>query len=86
MNYPSLSLSREMIEKEVQTNCPKKPTQNDETLKCTKCEYKTVKKNYLDNHTRSKHPKSKIKCLNCDFAHAVKKVKILKSNDLSGSV
>ena len=72
MNYPSLSLSKEIIEGALvaQTNCPKKLPQNNETLKCAKCDYKTVKKNYLDNHNRSKHPKSKINCFNCDFTHA----------------
>ena len=72
MNYPSLSLSKEMIEGALvaQTNCPKKLPQNNETLKCAKCDYKTVKKNYLDNHNRGKHPKSKIKCLKCNFTHA----------------
>ena len=70
MNYPSLSLStKEMIESE-QTNGPKKPTQNNVTLQCAKCDYKTDKKNYLDNHMRGKHPKIKKKCTECNFAHA----------------
>ena len=70
MNYPSLSLSKELIASAflVKTNDPGKT--NDNLLKCTKCEYNTDKKNYLDNHTRGKHPKSKTKCKMCDFSHA----------------
>ena len=72
MNDSSFSLSKEMIKSAfvVQTIGPKKPIQNNDTLKCTKCDYKTAKKNYLDNHKRSKHPKSKIKCTKCDVSCA----------------
>ena len=72
MNASSFSLSKEMIESALaaQTNCPKNPIQNHDTLKCTQCDYKTAKKNYLDNHTRSRHPKSKIKCTKCDVTCA----------------
>ena len=72
MNVSSFSLSKEMIESAfaAKKNGPKKPFPSNDTLKCTKCDYKTVKKNYLYSHTSSKHPKSKIKCTKCDVTCA----------------
>ena len=68
MNYPSLSLSKESIESAF--GAEKNLILSDDLFQCTKCDYKTTKKNYMCNHTRGKHPKSKIKCPMCEFSHA----------------
>ena len=70
MNYPSLSLSKELIESAfVLPNVSKKSTVNSDIMKCEKCDYKTDNKNYMDNHTRGKHSKAKNYCTKCSFAH-----------------
>ena len=39
-------------------------------IKCSQCNYKTDKSDYVRNHTRGKHPKSKNKCIVCNFTNA----------------
>ena len=70
MNYPSLFLAKELIKTAFVIKKDAPTTLDEAILKCEKCDYKTVRKNYLDNHTRDKHSKSKIKCAKCDFSHA----------------
>ena len=72
MNYPSLSLSKDLIDSafSVQIKDPKNQTFNGNLVKCDKCDYKTAKKFYMDNQTRGKHPKTKNNCTQCNFTHA----------------
>ena len=39
-------------------------------IKCSQCNYKTDKSDYVRNRTRGKHPKSKNKCIECNFTNA----------------
>ena len=69
MNYPSPSLSEDLITNALFMKTHKKPTVlNEKTTECEKCDFKTTTKNYLRYHTRTKHCETKIKCNNCDFS------------------
>ena len=54
----------------VKTGDPKESGTSDR-MDCAKCNFTTVKKNYLVSHMRSKHqdPDTKIKCEECNFTH-----------------
>ena len=72
MNYPSLSLSKDLIDSAfcVQIKDPKNQTLNDDLVKCEKCDYKTAKKGYMYNHKRGKHSTTKNNCCTkCNFTH-----------------
>ena len=48
-----------------------KESATSDRMDCAKCNFTTVKKNYLISHMRSKHqdPDTKIKCEECHFTH-----------------
>ena len=72
IKYPLLSLSKQLIESAFvdQAKDQKKGIKKNTEMNCDQCDYKTDKKNYMDNHKRGKHPKSKKKCDECNFTHA----------------
>ena len=72
IKYPLLSLSKQLIKGafDDQAKDRKKGIKKKTEMNCDQCDYKTDKKNYMDNHKRGKHPKSKKKCNECSFTAA----------------
>ena len=77
MNFTNFSLSRESIQNAFgkkmspQKNPPqvKVVTENDDTHKCDKCEYKTSKIALMRDHILVKHSGVKNKCTECNYQH-----------------